>query len=339
MVVLYLAVNKRRVNCLSIQKYIEFLKNKLNKKFMVKVIAIILALLVLLEVGACFIIHSAVFTTGGAPSFARVEWKDNLNNKWLKDNAQKVTLENRDGKEITALELKNKVFSDSYVILCHPYGKTSYSMGDFAKHFYDLGFNILLPDARGYGDSPYKYISMGYLDRLDVVDWVNSIVEKDENARIILFGVSMGGACVAGASGEDLPSNVKCVVADSCYATVYDLMKEEVEDNFGLPALLTANILSLLNRVKCGWDFKDGDILKLVENTELPILFIHGENDEVVFIKQSNDLFMACENEDREQYVINEGSHGMGYMEDSERYWITVDEFMLNHLTRKNIEK
>ena len=47
---------------------------------------------------------------------------------------------------------------------------------------------------------------MGWDDSVDLVQWVNQIVERDPQARIMLFGVSMGGAEVMMASGRDLPA-------------------------------------------------------------------------------------------------------------------------------------
>ena len=57
--------------------------------------------------------------------------------------------------------------SKKAVIVGHGYKGTGITMSNFAHMFYDLGFNVLLPDDRGHGESDGQYISFGWLDRLD----------------------------------------------------------------------------------------------------------------------------------------------------------------------------
>ena len=49
------------------------------------------------------------------------------------------------------------------------------------------------------------------------------IEEQNEKAEIILHGSSMGAATVLMASGDDLPENVKAIIADSGYTSVWDI--------------------------------------------------------------------------------------------------------------------
>lgn len=50
---------------------------------------------------------------------------------------------------------------------------------------------------------------MGWNDRLDVIEWINYIAERNPESKIILHGVSMGAATTMMATGEKLPENVK----------------------------------------------------------------------------------------------------------------------------------
>ena len=89
----------------------------------------------------------------------------------------------------------------------------------------EQGWNVLLPDMRTHGESEGKYIGMGWLDRLDVLKWIDLIRERDEQAQIILHGVSMGGATVMMTSGEALPENVRAVIDDCGYTSVWDIFR------------------------------------------------------------------------------------------------------------------
>lgn len=96
--------------------------------------------------------------------------------------------------------------STKAVIISHGYKGNGETMANYAKMFHELGFNVLLPDDRGHGQSAGRYISFGWLDRLDYLTWLNWLIKRlGAQTKLLLFGVSMGGATVEMLSGEDLP--------------------------------------------------------------------------------------------------------------------------------------
>ena len=100
-----------------------------------------------------------------------------------------------------------------------------------ARHFSELGYTVVTPDNRAHGESDGSYIGMGWLDRLDLLLWIDQIISEDPLAEIVLYGVSMGGAAVMMTAGEALPSAVKAIIEDCGYTSVYDMFKKSA----GLP--------------------------------------------------------------------------------------------------------
>ncbi len=96
----------------------------------------------------------------------------------------------------------------------------------YARLFHDHGFNVLMPDARAIGESDGHRIGFGWTDRKDYLGWVNKVIgELGADVKIVLMGFSMGAATVLAAAGEHLPQNVKAVVADSGFASIYQMAK------------------------------------------------------------------------------------------------------------------
>ena len=81
-----------------------------------------------------------------------------------------------------------------------------------------LGYNVLLPDLHAHGLSEGEAIRMGWLDRLDVLQWMDTANELfGDSTQMVVHGISMGAATTMMLSGETLPPYVKCLVEDCGY--------------------------------------------------------------------------------------------------------------------------
>ena len=76
-----------------------------------------------------------------------------------------------------------------------------------------LGYNILLPDLRYTGLTEGDAIQMGWLDRKDVIQWINTAPHIfGDSIRAVVHGISMGAATTMMVSGEKLPDYIRCLV-------------------------------------------------------------------------------------------------------------------------------
>lgn len=311
---------------------------RITKKKVMCALAALIALLLVFDTAASFILCNSLLSKNGSKSFYKYAYGEDgvrineADKKWLEENSESSFIEAENGKKLHALEVKNENVSSSYAVICHHYGESALSMGEYARHFYELGFNLVLPDLRGHGETEIKTVSMGWDDRLDLIKWCEYIIEKDKNARIVLFGVSLGGAAVSMAAGEELPENVRVAISDSSYSSVNDVLGEYLK---ALPLVPEFPVLSIASKIcekKMGWSFKEASAVSQAEKVELPILYIHGEDDEAVPVIQSNDIFEICEAVESEQVLIQNGTHAENIYADNETYWTEIDLFILNNI-------
>ena len=297
-------------------------------------IALLIILAVIINLGASLFFSYTLFQRDGWDKFEEYSYGEQLKNKseWIEKRGKKIQIKNAEGELLTALEIKNEHVSHSYMIICHQYGGSPQSMEEYAKHFYDLGFNIIMPYMRGHGESTYEYVSFGWKDSADITDWINDIIEKDKKSRIALFGVSMGANAVTLTASEDLPENVRLVIADSCYTSIDSLIKEYIKNQTRFSSLVTELLVSKFAESKMGISFKNADTISRLENIELPIMFINGENDEVVPPILSKKLYENCYSDGVEEVLIEGGTHGKNLSADESTYWASIDAFVLNML-------
>lgn len=323
--------NKDGPTAIFVEKNLRF---KITKKKVLLALIIVLITVIALNGLVALFFSSSILKRDGSKSFEEYSYSEKLTeaSQWINKNGEEIQAENDDKEILNAVKIKNEHVSHSYVIMCHQYGGGPETMTEYAKHFYDLGFNIVLPYLRGHGESPYKNISMGWGDSSDIVAWVNNITENDKKAKIVLFGVSMGANAVTLAAAEDLPENVRLVISDSCYTSLEDLTKEYVKNETPFSAFLTTGFMSAFAKNKIGVSFKNADTIKKVGEIELPIMFINGESDTVVPPLVSKKLYENCDAKGIEEVIISEGTHGRNSEADEESYWANIDGFILNNL-------
>nr|WP_246880474.1 alpha/beta fold hydrolase [Sporosarcina sp. 6E9] len=253
---------------------------------------------------------------------------------WVADQPfQKVTIPSRDGLQLIGYFLPASQPTNKVVVLTHGYLGEAWQMGLFGQYYNELGYDIFMPDARGHGLSEGDYYGFGGPDRFDVIDWTRFLVEElGKNTEVIYHGLSMGAATVLMTSGEaDLPKQVKAIIADSPYESVYELFKYQLKKMFYMPAFPLLDGASLLMKMKTGYSFKKADALKEVEKTKVPILYIHGESDTFVPTEMSKDLYQHTASE-KELLLIPNANHGESFALAEDEYKMKVNHFLDRYL-------
>lgn len=241
--------------------------------------------------------------------------------------------------EITSydhLKLKAKLLKadqDTDKVLIAIHGYHSYNLREYAyylKFYHELGFHILLPDNRAHGESEGKYIGFGWLDRLDCIQWIEKIKDYfHKDLQIVLHGISMGSATVLMASGEELPNDVKCIISDCGFTSVYDEIRHEMKrSHIPLAILPTATLLS---KKRVGYSFKEASTINQVKKSKTPTLFIHGDQDDFVPTYMAYDLYNACQ-APKDLLIVEGAKHAESYLINRDLCEQTIIDFMSQYI-------
>lgn len=215
--------------------------------------------------------------------------------------------------------------SNKWVVLIHGYMMSGSSIANAIGQIYlDQGYNILAPDLRGAGSSGGS-TAMGYVESLDIWDWLTFLNTNYSVNEIIVHGVSLGGATTLQLwsqkdQGRDLTTqNVVGLVDDCGYTSMTSIMEgllatpegiEKLAEILNLPQPQSLysligedNIRSfLINIIKVGLTesnfSKNQDAFSSGrEFSDVPILVIHGTSDTTV--PYSNSLTVIEEANNR----------------------------------------
>lgn len=221
--------------------------------------------------------------------------------------------------------------STKTAVLLHGYMNNKNTMAAYAALFHKLGYNVLMPDARAHGESEGKYIGYGWIEKADVKKWLNKVVQKNgEDSKIVLFGVSMGGATTMMTSGEKLPKQVKAFVEDCGYSNVKDEIEHEAKALYNMPTVPRfplVEILSGINRIRVGYFLADGSSVNQLRKNKRPILFIHGAKDTFVPTRMVYANYKA-DHSPKELWIVPGAKHAKSYATHPQAYEQHVQKFL-----------
>lgn len=241
--------------------------------------------------------------------------KNNLFDESLYNSSAKedVTLKSFDGLNLTSTFIQSKKPSKKFVILVHGVSICYVGSLKYFDMFYRENFNILIINQRRHGKSQGKYSTYGFYEKYDLNMWINYLKNRfGEDIILGLHGESMG----AGTVMETIPLNnsIKFVIEDCGYSNFEELLAFQITENFKnrlvrkilRPSLIFANFF-----MKCKAKFSMKNIIPIdiVEESDLPIMFIHGKEDYFVPWYMGLDLYKAKNKGYKELYLVEGAKH------------------------------
>ena len=245
-------------------------------------------------------------------------------------SGKKINIEATDGIKLTAYEKGTDAVGHKWALLIHSYRSDHTFMNPYAEGYLEAGFHVIQPDNRAHGESEGMFIGMGYLDQYDILCWISYIIDKDPDAEIVLHGVSMGAAALMMLSGqEELPENIVAIIEDCGYKSARDYLTWKLEQKINIPAFPIIPIANIAFKIAAGYYMYDASAIDNVKTSNIPILFIHGEDDQTVPVRDAYDLFNAAASK-KEIYIVQKAGHGESLGKDGARYWEIVFNFIDN---------
>ncbi len=258
--------------------------------------------------------------------------------EWLETAAyKKIQVRTTDGYLLTAAQFPAATSEtggtgEKWALLLHGYTGWKEEMYQFAYWYHKQGYSVLVPDLRCQGESEGDFIGMGWTDHLDCELWIAHILEQAPEARIVLHGQSMGAATALLMAGSpEASEHIKAVVSDSAYTEAYEMFGDKITEWFHLPAAPFVDSACVMLRLRGGYDLKDASPLRAVRASGIPTLFIHGDEDRMIDVNMSCELFeaAACE---KELFIVEGAGHAQAQDKNPDVYYGRIEDFLDRYL-------
>ncbi len=240
-------------------------------------------------------------------------------NEMLARPFEPVTITSHDGLTLYA---RYYHVADNAPLQIQFHGYKSSAVLDFcggSKLAENLGHNALVVDQRSHGKSQGNCITFGIKERKDCLTWITYALSRfGTDTKIILAGLSMGAATVLMASDTCLPENVVGIMADCPFSSPKEIIQKVCRD-MHLPAKIMYPFIKLGARLFGHFNLEECNAVSSVQNTKIPILLIHGEDDRFVPCNMSRKIAKACASPIT--FVsIEDAGHGLSYLVAPKQY-------------------
>lgn len=198
----------------------------------------------------------------------------------------------------------------------------------FAEPYRRLGFNILVIDTRGHGESEGYFNGCGITESKDVPAWVNHIEAKYNIHTFVLHGICIGSASAMLASvKKGFPKSVKALVAEGTYHSFYESFREHLKELKKPIYPVVWQMRSICKR-RFGIDVKKQSPIEVADKFTLPLLLMSGKCDMYSLPAKCKTLFDKCASSQKQLVTFDKGAHSHLRINAVEKYDNTIKNFL-----------
>lgn len=282
---------------------------------------VIIAVVIILFAAAVLILPSFIMTGQRQTYEEAFQWQTDHYDTSFYEGLEKTdyTVNSDDGYELHAKFLKNPAPSTRYVIITHGYTDNMMGALKYASLYLDLGFNCVIYDLRGHGKNEKTFTTYGIREAEDLMRIIADTRERYTDITTLgLIGESLGSATTI--TCLKYKPDVDFAIADCGFSDIENVLKA------GAPAFLI-DLADIGARVRYHYALKDMRPIDSLADNEVPVLFIHGDADDLISPKNSEDMYKANKGK-AEFHTIPGAGHAVAILTDPEMYRGYVTSFL-----------
>ncbi|KAA1040155.1 alpha/beta hydrolase [Macrococcus equipercicus] len=239
---------------------------------------------------------------------------------------KQVTISSKNGYNIEA-EVIKKYPHKKWMIFCHGVTENRITSIKYMNLFLELGFNAIIFDHRRHGSSGGVYSTYGYYEKFDLEAVILHLKEHyGYDVEFGIHGESMGAATMLLYAGE-LASEAEFYISDCSFSSFERVLTHIIGARLKIGSGFLLYIINIFLRMRSKFSLYAVSPIKIVENIEQPVLFIHSKPDTFIPYTHSVDLYNKKRGPKMKWYP-EYGGHAASYNVNPVTYRKKVTEFL-----------
>jgi alpha-beta hydrolase superfamily lysophospholipase len=300
--------------------------------------AVLIALLVLLPVGAAFVGRAIV------PGFLhplrlipqRLEQTDEMLER-TGATKEDFTVRASDGVELRGWKVRPVSPNGGWVLLFHGVSDNRTGVLGHAEILLRHGYSVVMMDSRAHGESGGDMATYGWKERYDTIAITNALYQSESVKHLDALGVSMGAAIALQSAAVE--PRIEGVVAEDPFSS----LREESYDYAGLrrfpllgKTLFRPASIAGMHEVEKESDIRVDDVSPeaAVSERNFAVLLICGTRDHTIPCRHAERIYQAARGP-KELWVVQGAEHasalGRAPLEYEERVIHFLEEAANDH--------
>jgi alpha-beta hydrolase superfamily lysophospholipase len=239
-----------------------------------------------------------------------------------------ITLKTTNGISIDAWYSKPDSVSKGTVILFHGIGGNKSMYLDEAYEFRYWGYNVMLVDFRGHGNSEGNATNIGVKETEEVKLAYDNVVSKGEK-NIFLWGSSMGAVIVAKAIG-DYQLQPSGIMLHAPFFSLQTYLEARAR-RLGFPQQPFAFLTTFWIGIERGFNGFKHQTDRYAKKINCPVLIQWGTLDDFVSKKEIWKIYNAIESPQKKLAVYNLAEHESLLRRDPKKWRIETQQFLASY--------
>lgn len=220
------------------------------------------------------------------------------------------------------------------VIGFHGYMDEKSSMLDRAEALLNMGYDVLLVNFMGAGNSYGSQTTMGYLEAENVAASHTYAIEELGEENIVLLGFSMGAVAIMRAQCEhDLL--VKALILEAPYGTFTGTVNGRLR-NYNIPSFPVCDIFTFWFGKLNGFDGFEANPQSYGEDIHVPVLIMSGGQDQHIPVTETETIFNMLASKHKGMKIFDESQHE-SYLKRYPHEWNETVESYLSNLYKLDV--
>ena len=295
---------------------------------MIKIFIVILIILLVLFIALTLWLPSFVMTGKRQTLDEAFAWQSERYDTSFYGKLEKTeyTVEGYEGYILHAELLKNPEPTKKYMILSHGYTDNRRGSLKYVKMYLELGFNCIVYDLRGHGENESTFTTYGIREAEDLKCLIEDTRKRyTDIEKLGLHGESLGAATTI--TCLKYKPEIDFAVADCGFSDIDNVLREGYKNAHATVFLV--DLADFGAKLRYHYSLKEMRPIDSLDDNTTPILFLHGEEDNFILPKNSEDMSKRTKGY-MEYHTIPKAGHAESILTDPTLYKKYVEEYLNN---------